>query len=141
MDILSLCGLRLAGSVLYCGPAWLSQISQSSQGWLHPFLQSCSNEATGHFRHWKCVRCPKVSEMFKYFSLLRGGISLLLIFFGSMLLLRNEVRRQPQTAFDMLQHYIYIYVYIIYFTVEYCRYIENSMTSLQLYYTTKLANV
>lgn len=32
-----------------------------------------------------------VSEMFKHFSLLRSGISILLIFFGGVLLLRNEV--------------------------------------------------
>jgi len=35
---------------------------------------------------------PQVSEMFKHFSLLRSGISILLIFFGGVLLLRNEVR-------------------------------------------------
>lgn len=32
-----------------------------------------------------------VSEMFKHFRLLRPGVSILLMFFGSMLLLRNEV--------------------------------------------------
>lgn len=32
-----------------------------------------------------------VSEMFKHFSLLRTGISILLIFFGAVLLLRNQV--------------------------------------------------
>eukprot|EP00438_Fugacium_kawagutii_P014326 Skav232170 [mRNA] locus=scaffold4749:20716:30794:- [translate_table: standard] len=33
----------------------------------------------------------KVSEMFKHFSLLRTGVSILLIFFGCVLLLRNQV--------------------------------------------------
>ena len=39
--------------------------------------------------------------MFKHFRLLRPGVSILLMFFGSMLLLRNEVRGNWERKFPL----------------------------------------
>ena len=48
-----------------------------------------------------CSSLAKVSEMFKHFRLLRPGVSILLMFFGSMLLLRNEVRGNWERKFPL----------------------------------------